>query len=113
MKPRILTKCVAGSYAGRDERIAEFSFPGTEGPAGGLLSLGYWNDGRPLVTLYRVEGCDVIAGETVHTKEVRELLQDAERELASHPHAQMGSTKVHFALERVRSAIATLERMRS
>lgn len=59
-KPRAITKCVANAYTGPTERIVEFSFPGTDGPAGGLMRLAYRN-GQPHVELYRVEGCVVNA----------------------------------------------------
>lgn len=60
-RPKIIAPCVADRYVHdkRRERIAEFSFPGTDGPAGGLISLRQRDDGPPIVELYRVEGCEV------------------------------------------------------
>lgn len=61
-RPRLISPCVADRNV-RDksrERIAEFSFPGTDGPAGGLISFYLPPNGRPRVTLYCVDGCEVI-----------------------------------------------------
>lgn len=62
-KPRVIPNCVANHYTHGAERIVEFSFPGTSGPAGGLLRLSYIN-GTPCVELYRVDGCIVRATPT-------------------------------------------------
>lgn len=62
MKPRVIINCVANHYAGPGERIVEFSFPGTPGPAGGLIALRYREGGRPAMDLYRVEGVEVRGG---------------------------------------------------
>lgn len=59
MKPRVLTRCVANAYTAKNERIIEFSFPGTEdgkgdGPKGGLIQFRL-NDNQPVVHLYRID----------------------------------------------------------
>jgi hypothetical protein len=68
-KPRVITACPANRYTSRDERIIEFSFPGTD--AGGLIAfrgplanrLG--DPIRPTVEVYRTDGAvRVIAPET-------------------------------------------------
>lgn len=59
-KPRVLTKCVANSYAGPDERIVEFS--ANDGSSNGGLIRLFNLDGRLFVQLYRLEGVTVIAG---------------------------------------------------
>lgn len=63
-RPRVLTKCVANTYAGGTERIVEFSNGerGMEAHKGGLISLRNMADGTLRVEVYR---CD--AGVTVHT----------------------------------------------
>ena len=53
-KPRVLTKCVANHFAAADERVIEFSFPGSDGYPGGLISFSTLADGTPTVQLYRV-----------------------------------------------------------
>ena len=56
-KPRVLTRCPANARTDRNERIIEFSFPGTggsSGPLGGLISFIVRSDGTPAVQLYRV-----------------------------------------------------------
>lgn len=98
-KPRAITNCVASHYTGPSERIVEFSFPGTDGPAGGRLRLSYVN-GEPRVELYRVEGCKVVAPDT----DMATRLRDIERTLADHPDASKGNTKVHYALMRAKVA---------
>ena len=55
MKPRVTTKCVAECYAGPNERIIEFSFPGTKGPLGGLIQFTVDRDGVCRVHLYRLD----------------------------------------------------------
>lgn len=96
-KPRVITRCVANAYTGPRERIVEFSFPGTEGPAGGLMRLSYRNL-LPHVELYRVEGCTVVASDT----ELLRRLADIEHALADHPDAKKGNSKVHYALMRAK-----------
>lgn len=54
MKPQVHVKCVANTYAQKDERIVEFSFPDTNGPLGGLIRFGTLK-GKPSVQLYRVD----------------------------------------------------------
>jgi len=55
-KPRVITKCVANTYAASNERIVEFSGePDATGPVGGLLSFRQLNDGTLRVEIYR---CD-------------------------------------------------------
>lgn len=61
-KPSLNLRCVADHYATNGERIAEFCFPHAQGDGrlpGGLLSLLYRDDAPPLVSLYRVEGCEI------------------------------------------------------
>lgn len=60
-RPKVITKCVADHYVQRKsiERIVEISFPNTDGPAGGLISLRYRPDGPPIVELYRFDGCEI------------------------------------------------------
>ena len=54
-KPKVSTKCPANAHAASDQRIVEFSFPGTKGPMGGLISFSVCSDGTPLVHVYRVD----------------------------------------------------------
>jgi hypothetical protein len=58
-KPRVLTRCVANTHTGDNERIIEFSFPGLRdtggGPAGGLISFRQHDD-TARVEVYRVDG---------------------------------------------------------
>jgi hypothetical protein len=66
-KPRLILSCVANAHATSGERIAEFSFPdGRVNLPGGLLSLRYREGAPPLVSLYRVEGCEVVAPAMAH-----------------------------------------------
>jgi hypothetical protein len=69
-KPRLILSCVANAHATSGERIAEFSFPeaadGRGNLPGGLLSLRYREGAPPLVSLYRVEGCEVVAPAMAH-----------------------------------------------
>lgn len=51
-KPRVITKCVANTYAADGERIVEFSFPDAQ--QGGLISFQQRDDGQCLVSIYRV-----------------------------------------------------------
>lgn len=66
MRPSLTLRCVADQHANRPrERIAEFSFPdasdGRGSLPGGLIALRYRDGGRrPVVEVYRVEGCDVV-----------------------------------------------------
>lgn len=55
-KPRVITKCVANTYAGRDERIIEFS----SDAGGGLISFRLVN-GALNINLYRVDGSVIVA----------------------------------------------------
>jgi hypothetical protein len=64
IKPTITTNCPANTAATPSQRVAEFSFPGTPGPAGGLISLSYLEDGTPVVRLSRIEGCKIFIGQT-------------------------------------------------
>ncbi|MEW6359305.1 MAG: hypothetical protein AB1696_23420 [Planctomycetota bacterium] len=48
--PRVLTRCVANHYAGKEERIVEYSFG--DG-IGGLISFRQCPDGTCRVDLYR------------------------------------------------------------
>lgn len=105
-KPRVLTQCVANQYAAPHERIVEFSFPSTDGPAGGLISFTDREELPPLVQVYRVDGCKVTAPGLI---DAMLALQDIERVLAPHPEADNGSMRVHHALMRARSGIAKLE----
>ena len=50
-KPRVLTKCVAGHYAGHDEKIVEFS----SGGGGGLIAFQVFDDGKLHVDVYRTD----------------------------------------------------------
>ena len=57
-KPRVMTKCPANAYAGSDERIIEFTFPGTKGDVyaqGGLIEFRTLNG----VGYVEVYGCDM------------------------------------------------------
>lgn len=61
-KPSLTLRCVADTHAQPGERIAEFSFPAAAGGGnlpGGLISLRYREGAPPLVSIYRVEGCEV------------------------------------------------------
>lgn len=62
-RPHLTLRCVAAGYAANGQRIAEFSFPaaadGRGNLPGGLISLQYREGGAPLVSLSRVDGCDV------------------------------------------------------
>lgn len=48
-KPKVMTKCVANSYAAPNERIVEFS----NGQAGGLISFRTMPDGSLAVNIYQ------------------------------------------------------------
>ncbi len=64
MKPRVITKCVASRYAGRNERIVEFSFPDTDGPLGGLIRLYADDSGQCYLQLYRVDAAIRVSVQT-------------------------------------------------
>lgn len=72
-RPRLTVNCVADNYVDKTrERIAEFSFPDTDGPAGGLIAFRSREGKPPLVQVYRAEGC------TVTTDDTAELMQAVE-----------------------------------
>lgn len=59
-RPRVITKCVASAFQSSNERIIEFSFPGTEdgkggGPLGGLISFRNV-DGKARAALAKAKG---------------------------------------------------------
>lgn len=78
IRPRMITKCVADHYVSdkSKERIVEFSFPGTDGPAGGLISMRYREGGLPIIELYKVEGCEVRVPPEVIADLVTDKLQN-------------------------------------
>ncbi len=60
MKPSVITRCVANSYSGPDERIIEFS--DRKLGLGGLISFRRTHDGKLRVEVYRVDdGVEVVA----------------------------------------------------
>jgi hypothetical protein len=55
-KPRVNVKCLANIYAGPNERIIAFSFPGAPNPStGGLIAFRHLPDGQLLVEITRVD----------------------------------------------------------
>ena len=57
-RPSVTTRCVADSYAMRNERIVEFNANDGTG-RGGLISLRVTDSGAFVVNVYRVEGATV------------------------------------------------------
>lgn len=73
MKPRVLTKCVANHYAASNERIVEFSFPGTKDheQKGGLVSFRRLSDGTTIVNLYGLDDDVKVVVDPKHLPSVR------------------------------------------
>jgi len=51
-RPRVITRCVADTYAASNERIIEFGARS----AGGLISFRELDDGTLLIDVYRTSG---------------------------------------------------------
>lgn len=64
-KPRLITACVANTYAAEGERIAEFSFPEAASDSGdlpgGLMSLRWNGQSPPVLEVYNVKGVRVLS----------------------------------------------------
>jgi hypothetical protein len=50
-KPRVTLRCTANIYAGPNERIIEFAFPGAVTRTGGLIAFRHLPDGEFLVDI--------------------------------------------------------------
>jgi len=75
MKPRIILNCPANRYTKEDERIIEFTFPGTKGDVyqqGGLISFQII-DGVGYVDVYQCDSQIVVNGvrQTDQSRHVR------------------------------------------
>ena len=71
-KPTVLTKCVANTYTGDNERIIEFVDREASEPTGGLIAFRRLSDGRLLVSVYNVDPTVEVRGPATPTQYEKE-----------------------------------------